>query len=246
MAKDGRESLTSLALLGFGPAGWGRLLLAGCGLTLAVSAASMVVGVVLGVGLAWARLTGPRWLSGASAAYGIVIRGVPELLVIFLLYFGGPSLLVAGWSLIGLGQPGLPSPFLVGMLSIGLVSAGYQAELFRGGVATIPVGQIEAARACGFPDRLVFRRVVAPQVLRVALPALGNVWQFNLKDSALISVTGLAELMRTSLVAAGSTRHAFLFFAAASLLYLALTSFTDLCFRRLSRHLGRGERMAAR
>ncbi len=233
--------MASLDLLGFGPDGWGGLLMTGCALTLAVSASSMLVGLLGGGALAWARLRGPRPIAVVAIGYGVVMRGIPELLVVLLFYFGAPTLLLSGATLLGLASPGLPSPFLIGTMAIGLVSAAYQAEIFRGGIAAVPTGQIEAARAAGFGEFLLFRRVVAPQLFRLTLPAIGNVWQFNLKDSALISVTGLSELIRTSLVAAGSTRHPFLFFSAAMVLYLCLTAATGTIFRVLARRLGRGE-----
>ncbi|PZP65985.1 MULTISPECIES: ABC transporter permease [Alphaproteobacteria] len=232
--------MSALDLLGFGPDGWGPMLLRGVATTIALSVTSMAIGTLLGGLLAWGRLRGPGPVRVASAAYGVVLRGVPELLVILLLYFGLPTLI--GWiaQALGFAAPPTAPAFLLGALSIGLVSAAYQAEVFRGGVAAVPRGQMEAARAFGLGEGMAFRRVLAPQLLRVTLPALGNVWQFNLKDSALVSVTGLSELMRTSLVGAGSTRQPFLFFAAAIVLYLALTSVSDAGFRALNRRVDRG------
>lgn len=229
-----------LNLLGFGTDGWGALLVAGCVLTLAVAASSMLLGMLWGGALAWARLRGPWPVAMLAVGYGVIMRGIPELLVILLLYFGTPALLISGAQVLHVPSPGLPSPFLIGTVAIGLVSAAYQAEIFRGGIAALPAGQIEAARAAGFGEVLMFRRVMAPQMFRITLPAIGNVWQFNLKDSALISVTGLNELIRTSLVGAGSTRHPFLFFSAAMVLYLCLTATTGTVFRLLARRLGQG------
>lgn len=229
-------------LLGFGPDGWAMALLHGCLLTLAIAAASMAIGTIWGAVLAWARARGPRPLAWLVAVYGVVLRGVPELLVILLLYFSAPTLLTALCARLGLPALGSPPPFLTGSLAVGLVSAAYQAEIFRGGVLAIPPGQWEAAQAAGFGPWLGFRRILLPQILRNILPAMGNAWQFNLKDSALISVTGLAELMRTSLVAAGSTREPLLFFSAAILLYLVLTSLSGVVFSRLERHSNRWSR----
>lgn len=237
--------MTATDLLGFGPDGWAPLLLRGCAMTIALALSSMTIGTLLGGLLAWARLRGAGMVRVGAAAYGVVLRGVPELLVILLLYFGLPSLIGGVAQALGLDSPGSPPAFLIGSLSIGLVSAAYQAELFRGGVASVPRGQMEAARALGFGEWLAFRRVLAPQLLRVTLPALGNVWQFNLKDSALVSVTGLAELMRMSLVGAGSTRRPFLFFAAAIVLFLAMTSLSDAVLRALNRRVERGQERPA-
>lgn len=227
--------------LGFGAQGWGLALLSGAGLTLAVALAAMALGTVLGAGLTAAQMGRRRWLAALAGAYGVVLRGVPELLVVLLLYFGAPGLLAELAGLVGLPAPGSPPAFVTGSVAIGLVSAAYQAEVFRGGLLAVPRGQIEAAVAAGMGPFTRFRRVIAPQVLHHVLPPLGNIWQFNLKDSALVAVTGLAELMRVSLVAAGSTRQPFVFFAAAMVLYLVLTSASSALFRAAER---RGQRWA--
>lgn len=227
--------------LGFGADGWGWALVSGAALTLAVAFAAMAIGTVLGAMLTAAQVSRVSWLARLAAAYGLLLRGVPELLVVLLLYFGAPGMLAAIAALFGLPAPGSPPAFLTGSLAIGLVSAAYQAEVFRGGLLAVPPGQIEAAMAAGMGPLTRFRRVIAPQVLHRVLPPLGNIWQFNLKDSALVSITGLAELMRVSLVAAGSTRRPFLFFAAAMVLYLVLTSASSALFGLLER---RGSRWA--
>ena len=234
--------LSVATLIGFGPDGWGWALVSGAGLTLAVALVAMVIGSVLGGILAAAASRRP-WLMRIAAIYGLVLRGVPELLVVLLLYFGTPELLAALAALFGLAAPGSPPAFLTGSIAIGLVSAAYQAEVFRGGMLAVPHGQIEAAMAAGMGPATRLRRVILPQVLHHVLPPLGNIWQFNLKDSALVSITGLAELMRVSLVAAGSTRRPFVFFAAAMVLYLMLTSASSAVFRLLER---RGARWTAR
>lgn len=227
--------------LGFGADGWGWALVSGAALTLAVAFAAMAIGTVLGAMLTAAQVSRVSWLARLAAAYGLLLRGVPELLVVLLLYFGAPGMLAAIAALFGLPAPGSPPAFLTGSLAIGLVSAAYQAEVFRGGLLAVPPGQVEAAMAAGMGPLTRFRRVIAPQVLHRVLPPLGNIWQFNLKDSALVSITGLAELMRVSLVAAGSTRRPFLFFAAAMVLYLVLTSASSALFGLLER---RGSRWA--
>jgi len=235
--------LSLAALLGFGPDGWGWALVSGAGLTLAVALAAMAIGSVLGGILAAAEASRRPWLMRIAATYGLVLRGVPELLVVLLLYFGTPELMAAIAAVFGLPAPGSPPAFLTGSIAIGLVSAAYQAEVFRGGMLAVPHGQIEAAMAAGMGPATRLRRVILPQVLHHVLPPLGNIWQFNLKDSALVSITGLAELMRVSLVAAGSTRRPFVFFAAAMVLYLMLTSASSAVFRLAER---RGARWTTR
>jgi octopine/nopaline transport system permease protein len=231
--------MATLQLLGFGPTGWGAMLLAGTLMTLAVTATALAIGAVLGAMVAWAKLSGNRLLAVLGNVYTTVFRGVPELLIIYLIYFGGSSSVTAIGQAMGYeGFLGLPS-FAAGALAVGIISGAYQAEVYRGAYLAIAKGEIEAALAIGMHRGLRFRRIIIPQVLRYAIPGLGNVWQLSLKDSALISVTGLAELMRTSQVAAGSTRQYFLFFIAGGCLYLILTSLSDRVFNGAERRANR-------
>lgn len=216
-----------LSVLGFGPEGWGKLLALGVLTTLAVTLASLLLGAVFGTMAAAARLSGARALRAVAGAYTTVFRGVPELLVIYLVYFGGSSAVTAVGHAVGVeGFLGLPS-FAAGALAVGLISGAYQGEVYRGAFLAIAPGEIEAARAIGMSRPMRFRRIIVPQVVRFALPGLGNVWQLSLKDSALVSVTGLAEIMRTSQMAAGSTRQYFLFYIVGAVLFLLLTSLSD-------------------
>jgi octopine/nopaline transport system permease protein len=167
---------------------------------------------------------------------------VPELLIIYLIYFGGSRAVGAIGSVFGAqGFVGLPT-FLAGALGVGVISGAYQAEVYRGSFLAVSAGEIEAARAIGMSRLLRFRRIVVPQILRFALPGLGNVWQLSLKDSALVSVTGLAELMRQSQVAAGSTHLYFTFYIAGGALYLILTSLSDRVFGTAEKRVARSFR----
>ncbi len=237
--------MDALAQFGFGANGWGKLLLAGASVTLAVTLASLAIGALLGSVVAAAKLSTRLSLRVAGDLYTTVFRGVPELLVIYLFYFGGSSVLTSLGRLFGAeGFLGIPT-FLAGALAVGIISAAYQAEVFRGAFQAIPRGQIEAARAVGMGPFLLFRRVIVPQVFRLALPGLGNVWQLSLKDSALISVTGLAELMRTAQVGAGSTHDYFGFYIAGAVLYLAMTAVSNRVFDAAETRAGRGLRRTA-
>ena len=219
--------LSTLSLFGFGEKGWGALLLVGMAVTLAVTAAALVVGAFVGALAAWAKLSSNTAARFVGDLYTTVFRGVPELLVIFLFYFGGSSAVSGIGHLLGHeGFIGVPT-FIAGALAVGVISGAYQAEVFRGAFRTVSKGELEAATAVGMPRMLRFRRIIVPQVLRFAIPGLGNVWQLSLKDSALVSVTGLAELMRTAQQAAGSTRSYFAFYIAAAVLYLVLTGFSN-------------------
>lgn len=232
------------ALATIGPQGWGPLLLQAALMTLAVSVAAFLTGIGFGALGATAKLSGSRAARVAAEAYTTILRGVPDLLVIYLFYFGGSQVLTAiGHALGRSGFLGLPS-FLVGTLAVGIVSGAYETEVLRGAYRAIPRGELEAARAVGMGRFLMLRRIIAPQVLRTALPGMGNVWQQVIKESALISVTGLVELLRQVNVAAGSTRQPFLFYITGAALYLVLTTLSGLVFRGAEHWTGRGLRRA--
>jgi octopine/nopaline transport system permease protein len=237
--------MSTLELLGFGSTGWGALLLLAALMTLAVTAVALAIGAVLGAIVASAKLSGKPVLVTLGNVYTTVFRGVPELLIIYLIYFGGSSAVTSIGKALGYESfLGLPS-FAAGALAVGIISGSYQAEVFRGAYLAIAKGELEAASAIGMNRGLRFRRLIMPQVFRFAIPGIGNVWQLSLKDSALISVTGLAELMRTSQVAAGSTRQYFLFFIVGGVLYLILTSLSDRVFNGAERRANRSMPSAA-
>jgi octopine/nopaline transport system permease protein len=231
-------------LLGFGANGWGPALIKAALMTFALSAAGFLAGAALGALAAFAKLRGDGFARAAAFAYGAVFRGVPDLLTIYLLYFGGSVALttVGGW-FGARGFIGLPG-FATGVVALGVISGAYQAEVYRSAFLAIHRGELEAARAYGMSGSTMLRRIVAPQTLRYAIPGLGNVWQLVLKDSALVSVIGLVELMRQAQVGAGSTREPFVFFCAAAALYLVIAVATGALFRRVERVSRRGFRTA--
>lgn len=231
--------MTLFETFGFGPDGWGGVLLLGASMTVVLTLAALAVGAVFGIVIAAAKLSRFRAVRMLGDAYTTVFRGVPELLVIYLFYFGGSGFVstVARW----FGNDGFVSvsPFTVGALAVGMISGAYQAEVYRAAVLAVSRGELEAARSIGMPPLMMLRRILIPQVLRFALPGIGNVWQMSLKDSALISVTGLAELMRQSQVAAGSTHDYFQFFIAGGVLYLVITGVSNRIFGRAEAVVGR-------
>lgn len=234
--------MNSFALIGFGEGGWGFALVRGALMTLAVSFAGLALGAVFGGLVAWSRLSGARVAGVVGEGYAALFRGLPELLVIYFVYFGSSALLTNFVHALGFeGFFGVP-PFVAGALAVGVISGAYQAEVFRGAYLAIGKGEMEAARAIGMSRGLAFRRVIAPQVFRFALPGLGNLWQVALKDSSLISVTGLVELMRISQVGAASTRQPFTFYVAGGLLYLALSAASDRVFEFAEARTTRGLR----
>ncbi|SRR5579883_339759 len=231
-------------VLSFGAGGWGAALLKAALTTTALSIAGFAAGAVLGGLAAFARLSGGALGAALADGYGTLFRGVPDLLTIYLLYFGGSvGLTVVSHWLGGQGFVGLPA-FATGVAALAIISGAYQAEVYRGAYLAIHRGELEAARAFGMPHPTMLRRIIAPQLLRYALPGLGNVWQLVLKDSALVSVTGLVELMRQAQVGAGSTRQPFVFYCSAAALYLIIALLTGALFRRAERRSLRGVRIA--
>lgn len=234
-----------LTLLVWGDAGWGDEMFFGALMTLAVAASSYALGIVIGAGGAAMKLSNWVALRFLADAYTTIIRGIPELLVIYLVFFGGGAVLRAvAKGLFGYGEfIDLPI-FVTGMICIGLSAGAYATEVIRGAVLAVPVGQIEAARAVGMSRALRFWRVLVPQVARYALPGLGNVWQLTLKETSLISVIGLVEIMRQAAVGAGSTKEPFTFYITAFILYLGLASISNRGFLRAESWANRGVRTA--
>lgn len=231
-----------MGLLSWGDKGWGdELALAAC-MTLAVASCAFLLGLVFGSLGAAAKLSRFRPLVLLADGYTTLLRGIPELLVIYLLFFGGGGALRFVVQMFGYGGYVELNAFATGVIAIGIVNGAYSTEAIRGAVLAVPKGQIEAAKAYGMPPFTMFRRILAPQVLRYALPSLGNVWQLCLKETALISVTGLVEIMRQSTIGAGSTKQPFTFYACAAVLYLILTTLSSLSFARAERWADRGVR----
>ncbi|CCM69966.1 octopine/nopaline transport system permease protein [Ensifer sp. SEMIA 135] len=234
--------MNTLGLMGFGPDGWGYSMLAATGTTVAVAACGFFVGALLGCLGAAASLSRFRVLRLVADFYTTVLRGIPDLLVIYLFYFGSSTVISTASALFGAeGFVGAPA-FLTGALAIGVVSGAYQMQVFRGAVLALSKGEIEAGRAYGMPSLLLFRRIVLPQAARFAIPGIGNVWQLVLKESALISVIGLVELMRQAQIGAGSTRQPFSFYLTAGALYLLITLVSGLVFRFAEKQAMRGIR----
>ncbi len=234
--------MSLMQMLSFGDTGWGMALLKAALMTVLLTLAALVVGALVGSLVAMAKLSKKRALRYLGDAYSILFRGIPELLVIYLFYFGGASVVTAvnHW-FGGEGYVDVP-PFMVGAIAVGLISASYQAEVYRGAFIAVAKGELEAALAIGMNRATRIRRVLIPQIWRYALPGLGNVWQMSLKDSALISVIGLVELMRASQVAAGSTRQYFTFYIVGGVCYLILTGLTGRRFNIAEARVQRTQR----
>lgn len=220
--------------------GFGHLLLQGTVVTIQLALASLVLGLVFGLAGAAMKLSAAWPLRLFAGLYTAVLRGVPELVVILFVYYGGVLLVnsVAG----ALGYDGYidVSAFAAGVTALSLTFGAYATEIFRGAVQAVPKGQIEAARACGMSPATIGLRILLPQVWRFALPGLGNTFLIILKETALVSIIGLDELMRKTEIAVGYTKKPFTFFLAAAFIYLLLTVAVMVVQRGLERRANRG------
>ena len=212
-----------MEILAFGKTGWGDELFYATLMTVAVSITAMLIGFLFAAVFTPLKLSKHKSLNLIGNFYTTVIRGVPELLVIYLFFFGGSSAIMYVASIFGYFEYIEINAFTTGSLAIGIISGAYSTEVFRGAIQSIDKGQFEAAKVLGVSKFGQFYKIIMPQMLRLAIPNLSNVWQITLKDTSLISVTGLVEIMRQSYVAAGSTRDPLFFYSVAALLYLFLT-----------------------
>ena len=212
-----------MELLAFGDTGWGDELFRATLMTIAVSITAMLIGFSFAAIFTPLKLSKYKSLNLVANIYTTVIRGVPELLVIYLFFFGGSGAIMFVASMFGYNEYIEINAFVTGSFAIGIISGAYSTEVFRGAIQSIDKGQFEAAKVLGFSKFKQFYKIILPQMLRLAIPNLSNVWQITLKDTSLISVTGLVEIMRQSYIAAGSTRDPLFFYSFAAVLYLLLT-----------------------
>jgi len=220
------------------------MLLPGLGMTVVVGVVSMAIAIILGITGATAKLARPFAARAAAQAYTTVIRGEPELILLYLVFFGGSRVLQQIATLFGYTGYVEVNPFAAGVFTIGFAYGAYATEVFRGAIIAVPKGQIEAAKAAGMHRWLILRRILMPQVWRFALPGLGNVWLVLVKATAVTSVVGVEELTRKAHLASGATHQAFLFYLLSALLYLVLTAVSAAVFRHAERRANRGVRRA--
>jgi len=229
-----------MELLYFGDNGWGDELFIATLMTVAVSISAMLIGFLFALIFTPLKLSKYKILNLIGNFYTTVIRGVPELLVIYLFFFGGSGAIMYVASIFGYFEYIEINAFITGSFAIGIISGAYSTEVFRGAIQSIDKGQFEASKVLGFNKYIHFFKVIMPQMLRLALPNLSNVWQITLKDTSLISVTGLVEIMRQSYIAAGSTRDPLFFYSFAAVLYLLLTFISMKFLNRLEKNYSRG------
>ncbi len=229
-----------MGLLAYGDTGWGDELFFATLMTIAVALAAILIGFVLASIFATFKLSKNKILNLIGSIYTTVFRGVPELLVIYLFFFGGSGAVMFVAKIFGYNGYIEVNAFLTGAISIGIISGAYSTEVFRGAIQSIDKGQFEASKVLGFKKKIYYLKVIIPQMLRLALPNISNVWQITLKDTSLISVTGLVEIMRQSYIAAGSTRDPLFFYSFAGILYLLLTFLSLRIFNKLENHYSKG------
>ena len=207
----------NIDLYGFGPA-----LVAGTLMTVKLALSALLLGLVLGLLGALAKTSPYKPLQWLGGFYSTLVRGVPELLWVLLIYFGTVSLMNRLGELLNI--PGLElNAFAAGVIALGLCFGAYATEVFRGALLAIPKGHREAGLALGLSKGRIFSRLVLPQMWRIALPGLGNLFMILMKDTALVSVIGLEEIMRHSQIAVTVSKQPFTFYMVAAIIYLGLT-----------------------
>jgi arginine/ornithine transport system permease protein len=219
-----------LDLQGYGPA-----ILEGTLLTVEAGLLSLAVAMVLGILGALAKIARSPIVRGIAGVYTTVIRGVPDLVLMLLIFFGGQMLVNQLALTVGYEEYIDINPFIAGVLTIGFIYGAYMTETFRGAILAVPAGQLEAGRAFGMRQGQVFTRILFPQMVRHAIPGFGNNWLVLLKTTALLSVIGLDDMVRKASLAAGATREPFTFYIAVALIYLALTTVSVLLLGWLER-----------
>lgn len=230
----------AFTLLSFGPEGWGLALLQGAWVTISIALATLPFGLALGLAVALGKRSRNPLLRMVSTLYTTVFRSVPELLTLYIIYFGIQILVQKLWSSLGFTSQLEMSPFFAGMVALGIVLAAFSAEVWLGALNSIQKGQREAAAALGLTKLQAFRLVVFPQLMRVALPGLGNNWMVLLKETSLVSVITLQDTMFIATRANVVTKEPFLFFGAAALIYLFFSMISTWGFGKLEDRTNRG------
>jgi len=220
------------------------LLMKGTGITIAVAIASVLLSVLMGLLGAWGKLSKNKTAQKIANTYTTLIRGIPDLVLMLLLFFGGQQLLNDLGDFTGLWGYIEINAFVAGVLVIGFIYGAYMTETFRGSYLSIPRGEIEAGVAFGMSKLTLFARVIWPQLVRYAIPSFTNNWLVLLKGTALVSVLGLNDLVREAFVGGRSTRELFTFFFVALFIYLILTAVSEFGLNRLEKKYSVGIRRA--
>jgi histidine transport system permease protein len=223
--------------------GYGPLILAGTWQTVKLSVLSLALSFVLGLLGAAAKLSKNRVANGAGTVYTTLIRGVPDLVLMLLLFYSLQIWLnnltdALGWDEIDI------DPFVAGVIVLGFIYGAYFTETFRGAFIAVPRGQLEAGHAYGLSNWQVFRRIMFPQMMRFALPGIGNNWQVLVKSTALVSIIGLADVVKASQDAGKGTLRFFFFMLVAGAIYLVITTVSNFVLIYLEKRYSTGVRKA--
>lgn len=228
-------------VLACGDTGWGDDVASGFYVTASLALCTLPFGLVVGFFIALAKQSEEKFLRAAGDIYTTLFRGLPELLTLFIIYYGLP--LVIGQALLPLGYTGAVeiNPFIAGMVAVGVVFSAYCSEVLQSAFKAIPRGQYEGGYAIGLSHGQTMRLVILPQLIRIALPGLGNLWMILLKDTALVSAIGLPDILRQTGIAAKVTKQAFFFYGLACILFLVLAILSSFVFSRIETRARRAE-----
>jgi polar amino acid transport system permease protein len=226
-------------LLSFGPQGWSDDIAYGVLVTVSLALATLPLGLVIGFLLALAKQSGDSSLRLAANIYTTIFRGLPELLTLFLVFYGAQLGIQRLIQMISPDTTVEINSFVAGMVALGVVFSSYASEVLLSAFRAIPHGQYEGGFAIGLTRFQTLRLVILPQLVRIALPGLANLWLILLKDTALVSVIGLSDILRQTGIAARVTREPFLFFGVACLIYLVLAILSSVAFGRIERWAGK-------
>ena len=227
--------METLKLLSFGPEGWGDDIAKGVFVTVTLALATLPIGLLIGFFVALGKQSEEKSIRLAANIYTTIFRGLPELLTLFIVFYGAQlgiqALLTA---IFGDAVTIDINAFVAGMFALGVVFSSYASEVFLSAFRAIPKGQYEGGWAVGLSSWHTMRLIILPQLIKIALPGLANLWLILLKDTALVSAVGLADILRQAGVAARVTKHAFLFFGVACLIYLILAIISSYFIDKIS------------
>lgn len=222
----------------FGPKGWWGLLLQGASVTIALAVVTMPFGFGAGLLIALAKVSPRRWVRVSADTYTTLFRGIPDLLALFIVYYGLQALIDR------ISKLGLPhfelSAFSAGVIALAVVVAAYSSEVWVSALNAVPPSQSEAGRSLGLGSKVIFVKIVLPQMMRVAIPGLSNIWTILLKDTSLISTLAVLDLLRAASIASQNTTRPLLFYSIAAAVYMAISILASLVQAVLEKRLRRG------
>jgi len=216
------------------------ILLQGAVVTVQVTILSFLLSSVIGLALALMKLSPSRLLRALCEGYTTFFRGIPDLLSLFIVYFGLQALIDRLSKALALGAQIELNAFAAGVIALSVVVAAYSSEVWVAALRAVPRGQLEAAHALGLNARMTFSFVTLPQMMRVALPGLGNIWTVLLKDTSLISTLAVMDLLRAASEASRNTTRPILFYSAAAAIYLVISIASNIAQAAMEKRFARG------